>query len=166
LNRRNFTRRKDRKYLKLIALSLSLIAAGVAGLYFVDPELCTLALLMFKIDLFAFGGGFSSIPLMLHEIVDVWGWMDSKTFMDGIALGQVTPGPIVITSTFVGYLLYGFARCNRCHTCDIHPFVHVGLSHDACIRQTEGVSIFRRRYKRNTRLLCRALVLRKREVRT
>jgi chromate transporter len=44
---------------------------------------------------------------MLHEIVDVWGWMDSKTFMDGIALGQVTPGPIVITSTFVGYLLYG-----------------------------------------------------------
>lgn len=103
----HFTRRKDRKYLKLIALSLSLIAAGVAGLYFVDPELCTLALLMFKIDLFAFGGGFSSIPLMLHEIVDVWGWMDSKTFMDGIALGQVTPGPIVITSTFVGYLLYG-----------------------------------------------------------
>jgi chromate transporter len=33
--------------------------------------------------------------------------MDSKTFMDGIALGQCTPGPIVITSTFVGYLTYG-----------------------------------------------------------
>ena len=33
--------------------------------------------------------------------------MDSKTFMDGIALGQVTPGPIVITSAFVGYMLYG-----------------------------------------------------------
>ena len=31
--------------------------------------------------------------------------MDSKTFMDGIALGQVTPGPIVITATFVGYLI-------------------------------------------------------------
>ncbi|MHB8882167.1 MAG: chromate transporter [Thermodesulfovibrionales bacterium] len=35
--------------------------------------------------------------------------MDSKTFMDGIALGQVTPGPIVITSTFVGYLTHGTA---------------------------------------------------------
>ena len=46
---------------------------------------------------------------MLHEIVDVRRWIDSKTFMDGIALGQVTPGPIVITATFVGYLMYGFA---------------------------------------------------------
>ena len=61
-----------------------------------------------KIDLFAFGGGFTSLPLMLHEIVGVRGWMDSKTFMDGIALGQVTPGPIVITAAFVGYLLHGF----------------------------------------------------------
>ena len=63
---------------------------------------------MMKIDLFAFGGGFTSLPLMLHEIVEVRGWMDEKTFMNGIALGQVTPGPIVITATFVGYLLSGF----------------------------------------------------------
>jgi chromate transporter len=64
---------------------------------------------MIKIDLFAFGGGFASVPLMFHEIVDIRKWVDSKTFMDGIALGQVTPGPIVITATFVGYLVYGFA---------------------------------------------------------
>jgi chromate transporter len=62
---------------------------------------------MMRIDLFAFGGGFASLPLMLHEIVNVRGWMDNRTFMDGIALGQVTPGPIVITSTFVGYMSYG-----------------------------------------------------------
>ena len=48
--------------------------------------------------MFAFGGGFTSLPLMLHEIVGVKGWLDEKTFMDGIALGQVTPGPIVITA--------------------------------------------------------------------
>jgi len=64
---------------------------------------------MLKIDLFAFGGGFASLPLMLHEIVIVKGWMTSGTFMDGIALGQVTPGPIVITSAFVGYIVQGFA---------------------------------------------------------
>jgi len=44
---------------------------------------------------------------MLHEMVTVRGWMDSKTFMDGIALGQVTPGPIVITATYVGYVVLG-----------------------------------------------------------
>ena len=62
---------------------------------------------MFKIDLFAFGGGFASVPLMFHEIVKVRNWIDSQTFMNGIVLGQVTPGPIVITATFIGYLLGG-----------------------------------------------------------
>jgi chromate transporter len=57
---------------------------------------------MMKVDLFAFGGGFASIPFMLHEVVDLRHWMEAKTFMDGIALGQVAPGPVVITSTFVG----------------------------------------------------------------
>ena len=76
-------------------------------LYLIDTKIFNLAVLMMRIDLFAFGGGFASIPLMLHEVVNVRGWMDNKTFMDGIALGQVTPGPIVITSTFVGYMLYG-----------------------------------------------------------
>jgi chromate transporter len=66
-----------------------------------------LALLMIRVDLFAFGGGFASLPLMLHEVVDARHWMNSRSFMDGIALGQVTPGPIVITATFVGFNVAG-----------------------------------------------------------
>jgi chromate transporter len=85
-----------------------LACAGVAGLYFSDRKLFQLAVLMLRIDLFAFGGGFASLPLMFHEVVNSMGWMDGKTFMDGIALGQVTPGPIIITATFVGYLVRGF----------------------------------------------------------
>jgi chromate transporter len=86
---------------------IAAFAVMIAIFAIVSPELITLALLMLKIDLFAFGGGFGSLPLMYHEVVDVRQWMDGKTFMDGIALGQATPGPIVITATFVGYLVHG-----------------------------------------------------------
>ncbi len=83
------------------------LAIGVLVLFFLDRQLFDLSAMMVKIDLFAFGGGYGSVPLMLHDVVGVKHWMDSKTFMDGIALGQVTPGPIVITATFVGYLIAG-----------------------------------------------------------
>ena len=98
---------KDRIGFKKLLLIILLLLSVLLALYLADPKLLRLALLMMRIDLFAFGGGFASVPLMLHEIVNVRGWMDSKTFMDAIALGQVTPGPIVITSAFVGYMLYG-----------------------------------------------------------
>jgi chromate transporter len=89
----------------------AILAGGVvlAVLFVADRRLFDLAALMFKVDVFAFGGGFASVPVMLHQVVDVRHWMDSRTFMDGIALGQVTPGPIVITATFVGYQLAGLA---------------------------------------------------------
>jgi chromate transporter len=101
--------KRNQREFKQVMLLFFIFIAGLAGLYIADIKLFKLATLMLKIDLFAFGGGFGSVPLMLHEIVDIRKWIDSKTFMDGIALGQVTPGPIVITATFVGYLMYGFA---------------------------------------------------------
>jgi chromate transporter len=81
----------------------------VVGLLLAAPRLATLALLMLKIDAFAFGGGYASVPLMLHEVVTVRGWLPAGVFMDGIVLGQVTPGPLVITAAFVGYQAFGLA---------------------------------------------------------
>jgi chromate transporter len=102
-------RETDWHSVKQFCVLLLILLLGLLMLYLIDAKLMNLAALMMKIDVFAFGGGFASLPLMLHEIVTVRGWMDSKTFMDGIALGQVTPGPIVIISTFVGYLTHGVA---------------------------------------------------------
>lgn len=92
---------------KPLLLLLALLAAGLAAAYAFDPTLFRLALTMLKIDCFAFGGGFAALPLMMHETVDVRSWLTGKAFMDGIALGQVTPGPIVITATFVGFMAAG-----------------------------------------------------------
>lgn len=94
-------------YRKPLLLILLVGAVALLLLFIFDRNLFNIALLMFRIDLFAFGGGFASIPLMLHEIVEVRNWVDNQTFMNGIVLGQVTPGPIVITATFVGYLAGG-----------------------------------------------------------
>jgi chromate transporter len=56
-----------------------------------------------------FGGGFVLIPLIEDDVVERFGWLTREQFIDGVALGQATPGPIVITSTFVGYGAAGFA---------------------------------------------------------
>jgi len=93
---------------KSFLILLILAVAFFILLYFLQYNLYTIATTMAGIDLFAFGGGFTALPLMFHEVVDVHSWMDSTTFINGLALGQVTPGPIVITATFVGYLTYGF----------------------------------------------------------
>ena len=84
------------------------VAAAVAAAVLIvplafAPILAQLNLLFMKVDLMAFGGGWTSIPLIQREVVDRFGWVTTREFIDGIALGQVTPGPIVITATFVGY---------------------------------------------------------------
>jgi len=94
-------------HLRAVFVIVACAVVGFALLFATRRPLFHLAALMSKIDVFAFGGGFASVPLMFHEVVDIRRWLDGQTFLNGIVLGQVTPGPIVITATFVGYLLGG-----------------------------------------------------------
>jgi len=90
-----------------VLLTMLVALIGLVGLWLLNHRLFDLSALMLRIDVFAFGGGFASVPVMLHEVVDVRHWMSMRVFMDGIAMGQVTPGPIVITATFIGYQVAG-----------------------------------------------------------
>ncbi len=60
-----------------------------------------------KVGLLSYGGGFLIIPLMQHDAVQDYHWMTNAQFLDAVALGQVTPGPVVQTVAVVGYAAAG-----------------------------------------------------------
>ncbi|MDQ1581161.1 MAG: chromate transporter [Microbacteriaceae bacterium] len=60
-----------------------------------------------KVGLLSYGGGFVIIPLMQHDAVSTYHWMTGAQFLNAVALGQITPGPVVQTVAVVGYAAAG-----------------------------------------------------------
>ncbi len=83
------------------AVAGRLAARAVAVL--APAGLGALAWVAFKVGALSYGGGFVIIPLMQHDAVVTYHWMTGPQFLDAVALGQVTPGPVVQTVAVVGY---------------------------------------------------------------
>jgi chromate transporter len=79
---------------------LPVVAASTGGVG-------ALAWTAFKVGALSFGGGFVIIPLMQEDAVEVYNWMTDAQFLNAVALGQVTPGPVVATVAAVGYGAHG-----------------------------------------------------------
>jgi chromate transporter len=72
-------------------------------------SLAELGALLFKIGALTFGGGLSMIAFMQDQVVNQHHWLTPQEFIDGLALGQFTPGPILMVAAYVGYKVAGIA---------------------------------------------------------
>jgi chromate transporter len=88
------------KAVSIAFLPLLLQTAAIGGLGAV-------AWVALKIGALSYGGGFVIIPLMQHDAVTTYHWMTSAQFLNAVALGQITPGPVVQTVAVVGYAAAG-----------------------------------------------------------
>ena len=77
------------------------VAAATGG------TLASVSWVAFKVGALSYGGGFVIIPLMQADAVERYGWMTDTEFLNAVALGQVTPGPVMHTVAVVGYAAAG-----------------------------------------------------------
>lgn len=83
-----------------------------------DLLLIALCLSFLKIGAFSFGGGYAVLAFMQKEIIELHQWLAPETFVDIVAIAEMTPGPIAVNaSTFVGYNLFGVSGALICSAC-------------------------------------------------
>jgi chromate transporter len=120
-------------------LAGAVAAATAAG------GLGALAWVALKVGALSYGGGFVIIPLMQGDAVDRYGWMTDAQFLNAVALGQVTPGPVIHTVTAVGYAAAGVGGAVLAAVIAFAPsftFVLAGAGRFDALRGNAGVRAF------------------------
>jgi chromate transporter len=116
------------------------IRAGAAA-----GGLLSVAWVALKVGALSFGGGFVIIPLMQQDAVHTYHWMTGAQFLSAVALGQITPGPVVQTVAVVGYAAAGVGGGLLASTVAFAPsfvFVLVGGRHFDAFRASQRAQAF------------------------
>ncbi len=84
------------------------ILIQATGSFIVDNKLTTIGLFFLKAGAFVFGSGLAIVPFLYGGVVKEYQWLNDDQFMDAVAVAMITPGPVVITVGFIGYLVAEF----------------------------------------------------------
>jgi chromate transporter len=99
----NIFRQKPPPVVQVAALPALLLGPAAPA-----STLGKLLLFFLKAGSLTFGSGLVIVPFLQQGVVQQYGWMDERQFLIAVAVGMISPGPVVITATFVGYLVAGF----------------------------------------------------------
>jgi chromate transporter len=125
-----------------LGLASPFLLATTAG---ASAGLPALAWVAFKVGALSYGGGFVIVPLVQGDAVDHYHWLTGGQFLNAVALGQVTPGPVVQTVAVVGYAAAGVAGGLLAAIVAFSPsfaFVLLGATHFDRLRSNEHATAF------------------------
>lgn len=94
------------KTLNIILFAPVLLQA--TGNMWFNEKLIQIGWFFFKAGAFVFGSGLAIVPFLYGGVVKEYQWLDEQQFLDAVAVAMITPGPVVITVGFIGYLVAGF----------------------------------------------------------
>jgi chromate transporter len=96
------------KWIKRPASAPSIILVSIGFWHYESKTLQEIGWFFLKAGAFVFGSGLAIVPFLHGGVVQEFGWLNEQEFLDSVAVAMISPGPVVITVAFIGYLVAGF----------------------------------------------------------